>query len=155
MQTCLEGREDLVTLLWPLCWQAKVWGIIHIHIMKPGYFTKYWLELYSQQEAISWFSIFLAIYEMNKVQIQVTEWKKKNNPSPSGVSRLLNRMVLCPVYVDRAAREKNVPIDMMPCEDTDVLTWIWALCNLCNLYMLKNKQLIIDMHSFYMSIEKK
>lgn len=58
--------------------------------------------------------IFLAVYEMNKVQIQVTEWKKKNNPSPSGVSRLLNRMVLCPVHADRAAREMNAPVDMMP-----------------------------------------
>ena len=58
--------------------------------------------------------IFLAIYEMNKVQIQVTESKKKNNPFPSGVLHLLNRMVLCPVHADSAAREMNVPVDMMP-----------------------------------------
>lgn len=82
--------------------------------MKPGYLTKCWLELHSQQGAVSCFSILLAICEMNKVQIQVTKWKKKNNPSPSGVSRLFNRMVLCPVHVDRAEREKNVPIDLIP-----------------------------------------
>lgn len=96
MQTCPEGKKDLVTLLWPLWWPCKGWRANPHSYYGTWYFTKCWVELHTQQGAVSWFSIFLTIHEMNKVQMPMTKRKKKNIPIFS-LLRLLNVwwFVLC------------------------------------------------------------